>query len=131
MRRALALPFALLAALSCRGPIDLATLLDVRGDGTTGLEGTVRRGPVTPVCQVGVPCDAPFSATFDVLISQRIVASFRSDSAGHYSVRLAPGVYAISPDSAAAVWPKGQTRQATVGPMGVTQLDLEFDTGIR
>lgn len=130
MRRTLALPFALVAALSCRGP-DLATLFDVRGDGTTGLEGTVRRGPVTPVCQVGVPCDAPLESAFTVLVGQRIVAAFVSDSAGHYSLFLAPGVYAISPDTSAPVWPKGQTRQAVVGQSGMTQLDLEFDTGIR
>jgi hypothetical protein len=131
MRWMLALPFALAAALSCQGPPDLAALLNMTGDGTTGLVGMVRRGSVTPVCQVGVPCDAPFKSAFNVLVGGRIVAAFVSDSAGHYSVLLAPGVYAIGPDTSAPVWPRGQTRQATVGPSGMTQLDLEFDTGIR
>ncbi len=97
----------------------------------TGLEGTVRRGPITPVCQVGVPCDAPFSASFQVWQGSRYVSGFQSDSAGHYLVLLAPGSYTIMPDSSAPIFPRGQTRQATVGPIGLTHLDLEFDTGIR
>ncbi len=98
---------------------------------TTGLTGTVRRGPITPVCQVGVPCDAPFAAGFQVWQGSRFVAGFQSDSAGHYLVLLAPGAYTVVPDSTAPIFPKGQTRQVTVGPVGLTHLDLEFDTGIR
>ena len=97
----------------------------------TGLEGTVTRGPVTPVCRVGVPCYAPFSAAFTVSQGQLVVARFQSDSAGHYEVLLAPGTYAIVPDSGAPVFPGGQSRPATVGPAGITRLDLQFDTGIR
>ena len=97
----------------------------------TGLEGTVRRGPITPVCQVGVPCDAPFSASFVVWQGSRLVTRFQSDSSGHYLVLLAPGAYSVVPDSTAPIWPQGQTRQVTVGPAGLTHLDLEFDTGIR
>jgi hypothetical protein len=98
--------------------------------GTTGLEGTVTRGPITPVCQVGVPCDAPFSAGFQVWQSQRLVARFVSDSAGHYLVLLAPGDYEVVPDSTAPLLP-GQSRSVTVGSSGLTHLDLQFDTGIR
>ncbi len=98
---------------------------------TTGLEGTVSRGPITPVCQVGIPCDAPFSAGFEVWQGTRLVTWFQSDSAGRYLVLLAPGDYTVALDSAAPIWPKGQTRAASVGPLGLTHLDLEFDTGIR
>jgi hypothetical protein len=97
----------------------------------TGLEGTVTRGPITPVCVVGVPCDAPFFAGFEVLAQQRLVARFVSDSAGHYEVLLAPGAYAVVPDSGAPIFPQGQARQVTVGPVGMTHVDLQFDTGIR
>ncbi len=99
--------------------------------GSTGLEGVVRRGPITPVCQVNVPCDAPFSAAFLVWQGLRIAARFTSDTAGNYVVYLSPGSYTIVPDSGAPIFPKGQTRPATVGPVGITHLDLEFDTGIR
>ena len=131
MRVALVFPLALTAVLACQSATNAGTLLNVAGDGTTGLEGTVRRGPVTPVCRVGVPCDAPFAASFSVMQVQRVVARFQSDSIGRYRVLLAPGVYDIVPDSTAPVFPRGQKRVATVGPSGLTHLDLEFDTGIR
>jgi hypothetical protein len=100
----------------------------------TGLEGTVTRGPITPVCRVGVPCDAPFSATFTVFQASAelpvAVAHFQSDTAGRYEVLLVPGSYTIVPDSTAPVF-RGQSRTATVEPTGLTHLDFQFDTGIR
>ena len=98
---------------------------------TTGLKGIVTRGPVTPVCQVGVPCDAPFAAPFSVLAGQVVVARFSSDAAGFYEVLLAPGSYEVVADSTAPVWPRGQPHPVTVEPLGLTHLDLQFDTGIR
>jgi len=97
----------------------------------TGLEGTVVRGPIQPVCRVGQPCDAPFSAGFQVWQQQRHVAVFRSDSAGHYQVQLNPGAYTVVADSGAPIWPRGQSRMVTVGPTGFTHVDLTFDTGTR
>ena len=96
----------------------------------TGLEGTVTRGPITPVCLVGVPCDAPFRAAFTVQRAAVVVARFRSDSAGHYRVLLAPATYMVVPDSGAPVFPN-QALQVAVGPVGMTRADLAFDTGIR
>jgi len=99
---------------------------------TTGLTGTVRRGPVTPVCQVGVPCDAPFSASFDVLRGARRVASFRSDADGHFTVKLAAGTYTIVPAADAPLMnPSAQSKTVEVTPEGITSVDLVFDTGIR
>jgi hypothetical protein len=98
----------------------------------TTLAGTVMRGPVQPVCQVGVPCDAPFSAGFTVQQGDRVVASFRSDSQGHFEVRLAPGSYRIVPDAdAPMISPKSQAKDVVVGASGTTTVLLHFDTGIR
>lgn len=101
------------------------------GSYSTGLEGTVFRGPIQPVCQTGTSCDAPFSAGFQVLQGGRSVAQFHSDSAGHYKVPLPPGQYTVIADSGAPVFPQGQPQDATVGATGFTSLDLHFDTGIR
>ena len=123
------LPLAL--ALSCGGTGTPAAL-DTGGGDRTGLDGMVRRGPIQPVCRMGVSCDAPFSAAFEVRQTQQVVARFRSDSAGHFLVYLAPGRYTVVPDTSAhllgAIW---QTRDVTVGPNGLTHVELAFDTGIR
>jgi hypothetical protein len=100
---------------------------------TTGLTGTVTRGPVTPVCRVDVPCDAPFSATFIVQRNAREVATFRSDQMGQFTVFLDPGPYTIVPGAdAPIISPQQQTKSVTVADTGrLTTVQLSFDTGIR
>jgi hypothetical protein len=99
---------------------------------STGLTGTVVRGPIMPVCQVQVPCDAPFSADFNVQAQGRVVAAFSSDSLGHFEVHLQPGAYLIVPGPDAPIMsPSSQAKPVTVGPVGLTTVQLEFDTGIR
>ena len=98
----------------------------------TTLVGTVVRGPIQPVCQMAVPCDAPFSAGFTVQQRDRVVASFRSDSQGHFGVQLAPGMYAVIPNAdAPIISPKAQAKDVAVGASGPTTVVLHFDTGIR
>jgi len=98
----------------------------------TGLVGTVTRGPIRPVCQVDVPCDEPFSASFRVQQGSRLVASFRSDSQGHFELRLSPGMYLVVPGSdAPIISPTAQTKQVNVASNGLTTVVLQFDTGIR
>lgn len=100
---------------------------------TTGLTGLVIRGPVTPVCRVDVPCDAPFSATFSVERSGRRVTQFQSDAAGQFTVFLAPGAYTIVPAAdAPIISPTTQGKSVTVADNGMlTVVRLTFDTGIR
>jgi hypothetical protein len=100
---------------------------------TTGLTGVVMRGPVTPVCRVDVPCDAPFSATFNVERSGRRVAQFQSDAAGQFTVLLSPGAYTIVPNTdAPIISPSSQAKSVTVADNGMlTVVRLTFDTGIR
>ena len=100
---------------------------------TTGLTGTVTRGPITPVCRVDVPCDAPFSASFTVQQNGRQVAQFRSDQNGQFTVLLQPGAYSVVPGTdAPIISPERQTRSVTVADTGrLTVVQLSFDTGIR
>jgi hypothetical protein len=98
----------------------------------TGLTGVVVRGPVTPVCRIDVPCDAPFSAGFNVEQSGRVVSQFRSDGEGRFTVSLEPGAYQVVPQADAPILaPTTQRRAVEVGPNGLTSVRLEFDTGIR
>jgi hypothetical protein len=96
---------------------------------TTGLTGLVVRGPITPVCQVDVPCDAPFSAEFSVRVRDRTVGHFRSDADGRFTIYLAPGTYLIVPDPGAFFFEQSKTVE--VGDSGLTTVTLDFDTGIR
>lgn len=99
---------------------------------TTGLTGVVVRGPIAPVCQIQMPCDAPFAATFDVEQNARHIAQFRSDVDGRFTVALPRGTYRIVPGADAPVLsPTSQAKVVEVLAAGLTDVRLEFDTGIR
>ena len=99
---------------------------------TTGLRGIVLRGPITPVCRVEVPCDAPFSADFSIDRNGRVVSQFRSDQDGRFEVALEPGTYRIVPASNAPImFPASQAKTVDVLTSGFTEIRLTFDTGIR
>jgi hypothetical protein len=121
-----------LTALGCQSAATPpAVEPDGRGSIPTVLEGIAYRGPTRPVCQVDNPCNAPFSATFEVRQGERVVALFQSDSAGRFLVRLAPGTYTVVPDASAPLLARSQAHEVTVEPGGLTYVQLNFDTGIR
>jgi hypothetical protein len=99
---------------------------------TTGLTGVVVRGPIAPVCQINVACDAPFSAAFRVEQGARRIAEFTSDTDGRFTVMLRAGTYRIVPAAdAPIIQPPAQVKTVDVLAVGLTQVRLEFDTGIR
>lgn len=92
----------------------------------------VVRGPIAPVYQIDVSCDAPFSATFTVDRNGRRITTFTSDADGHFSVMLPAGIYRIVPGTdAPIISPQAQAKMVEVLRDGLTQVRLEFDTGIR
>lgn len=100
---------------------------------TTGLEGIVYRGPINPVTMEGQVNDAPFSAIFRVYnLKNKLITSFSSNAAGEFTVMLVPGNYKIIPDNSAPIMSaESQVKEITVNPIGITNMDLYFDTGIR
>lgn len=100
---------------------------------TTGLEGTVYRGPINPVALEGQVNDVPFSALFRVYtLKNKLVTSFLSNTAGEFMVMLAPGKYKVIPDKSSPIMgAESQIKEISVNPVGITSLDLYFDTGIR
>ena len=100
---------------------------------TTGLEGTVFKGPINPVEIVGQVNDAPFAAEFHVYDAKdKFVKSFLSDESGSYSVMLEPGDFKIIPDQTTPViMPEHQVKEITIDGGNVKKQDLYFDTGIR
>lgn len=121
-----------LLAIGCRSGATPGTV-EPGGEGSvsTGIEGRAYREPTRPVCQVDQPCNVPFSGGFEVWQGERVVARFQSDSAGHFLVRLAPGTYRVVPDASAPLLIRTQGQQVTVKPSGLTQVEFNFDSGIR
>jgi hypothetical protein len=97
----------------------------------SGLRGIVMRGPTTPVCRVGVPCDEPAKGLLlQFKRDGRIRARVRTSQTGWYRVRLRPGKYAVS---SPALRPgqelSPRTARAPRGRLG--RVDLYLDTGLR
>src|SRR5712691_8499281 len=69
----------------------------------SGLYGTVRKGPVMPVCQIGVPCDAAVQMKLIAFSTARSSGetmetdqeAIRTDKHGRYRIALAPGFYEV------------------------------------
>jgi hypothetical protein len=96
------------------------------------LHGVVTRGPITPVCQVGIPCSAPAVGAV-LLFSQRgqIVAHVRTRSGGRYSVRLAAGAYTVGLSPAPRIGFGLRPSLVRIRPRRNARLDFSVDTGIR
>jgi hypothetical protein len=94
------------------------------------LHGQVMRGPIAPVCRVGVPCEAPAAHTTIVFTRFGRTASTATNANGYYWIRLKAGVYAV------------KTKRQSIGrglePRTMRVLggrdrraDFHIDTGIR
>jgi hypothetical protein len=96
----------------------------------SGLYGTVRRGPITPVCRAGVPCDAPAPNITLTFSRAGRLRTTRADRQGAYRIGLPPGIYSVRTNSK----PFGRTPH----PAGVhvraghtDKIVFTIDTGIR
>jgi hypothetical protein len=94
-----------------------------------GLYGTVTRGPTSPVCRVGVPCDEPAARATFLLIRKGTTIKVHTDAAGRYRVRLAPGRYVVSKGD----WGPGGIKPSSVVVPTVrfARVNFAIDTGIR
>ena len=98
----------------------------------TGFHGVVSRGPTQPVCQAGDSCTAP--AVGAVLVfsrSGRDVARVRAGDGGRYTVRLAPGYYAVRTATTQKIGTGLRPRSVHVSQGVYGRLDFLIDTGIR
>jgi hypothetical protein len=98
---------------------------------TSGLYGIVKRGPIRPVCQVEVACDAPAVGVV-LMFSRRgtTVARVRTRAGGRYRVGLARGTYTVRTNQRPfGVVPTPS--RATVPRGRFARVDFFVDTGIR
>ena len=103
----------------------------------SGLYGTVRKGPVKPVCQQGVPCDAPaqvtlaFSKTTPAGAATGTKAVVRTDTQGRYRIALDPGYYDVRATKKVGMSRLPRPHAVHVRRGHWDRINLFFDTGIR
>jgi hypothetical protein len=95
-----------------------------------GLYGTVMRGPITPVCRVGVSCDAPAKGVILIFRGAGVLKITQTDEHGGYRIELPAGIYTMRTSSK----PFGQIprpAKVRVRPGHSDKINFTIDTGIR
>ena len=98
---------------------------------TTGVGGVLHRGPITPVCRVGAPCDAPAPGVTLVFTRAGHVFRVRTGIGGHFSIALLPGLYTVRVVPTAMIGSRLSPRSIRVPVGGWVPVRLMLDTGIR
>jgi len=99
--------------------------------GATGIEGLVTVGPTCPVERPESPCpDRPLAARITIWRGDTQVAEIRSGDDGRFLVLLRPGDYRIVGETE-GTFPRGTTVEVTVAAGRLTQVLLQYDSGIR
>ena len=88
MKRMLGLTVVATLALGCGSAVG--------GTATGGLKGRVMRGPTTPVCRVGVPCEEPARGVkLTFFRSGKILGRATTNQKGYYRIALRSGPYSV------------------------------------
>jgi len=99
------------------------------GGQSSGLDGRVLRGAISPACQGVRPCEIGAFVTLAFARHGTVVAQVRSTTTGEYRIALAPGVYSVTPARRAPLWRLlPQTVRVPVG--SYRRVDFLVDTGI-
>jgi hypothetical protein len=90
------------------------------------LWGSVTIGPLTPVCRLGTPCSGPAKhATLTFTRSGRVVST-KTDSLGHYRLRLPVGTWTVRTNVGMRLAPT-----TVVVRTGTHRANFDVDTGLR
>lgn len=98
----------------------------------SGIRGTVQLGPTCPVQTRDVPCVTPYVAVLVILdTDQREAARVSSGPDGAFQVALPPGDYTVTPTPGGDPFPTAAPQAVTVLPGAFTEIEINYDTGIR
>lgn len=103
----------------------------------SGIKGTVLLGPTcaieaSPGDNNPVPCVTPYVATLVILDNEGVkVKTVTSGSDGKFQVDLPPGDYVVTPDSGSDSYPVAQPQSVSVSAGVYTEIQVNYDTGIR
>jgi hypothetical protein len=102
------------------------------GSPGVAITGTVSAGPISPVARVGHPNTRPVpGASVEAQRGSKVVATARTDGAGHYELKLQPGTYEIRAISDGYPFARPQPKVVTVFAGQPETVDFVLDTGIR
>ena len=87
------------------------------------------RGPTTPVCMLGKPCDEPAVGAVLAFSRSGHVTRVRVGAGGRYAVRLAPGTYSVRELPAPRIGTGLRPDRVRVNR--AARVDFFIDTGIR
>lgn len=100
----------------------------------TGIRGTVILGPTCPVEEAGAsPCLTPLAAELVVRSKDGSteVARVASGADGRFELALPPGDYVIWPEPGENGFPVAQPLDVSVVAGRFTELEINYDSGIR
>jgi len=103
----------------------------------SGIRGTVLLGPTcavesSPGANDPVPCLSPYAATLVVLDNEGVkVATVTSGDDGKFQVELPPGDYVVAPEIGTDPYPIAQPQPVNVSAGIYTEIEVNYDTGIR
>ena len=102
------------------------------GDATaSGLNGRVMRGPTTPVCHIGKPCEEPARGVKLIFSrSGKVVARTTTNEKGRYRIALKSGAYSVRTNRP-AFEKVPQPSRVSVPSARFKRVDFHIDTGIR
>jgi hypothetical protein len=101
------------------------------GASASGLYGTVREGPIRPVCRANTSCDRPAAnLRLRFVRNGMTVAAVRTDDRGRYRVALHPGRYAVR-SAASGVGSIVEPSHVTVPAARYARVNFYRDTGVR
>jgi hypothetical protein len=135
-RLAVASSLAALVLASCGGPGAGPSTSTTPVPATVTVRGTVLAGPVCPVVREPPDpgcADRPVEgAVIEVSsLDGSVVARIVSDSAGHFTVELAPGKYQFTPQPVAGLVGTAAPVDVEVAPGSGVDQTFSYDTGIR
>lgn len=94
---------------------------------STDVVGVVMRGPTSPICAAGTPCESPAAGvTVKAFRAAKLVASTTTSRKGRFRFSLASGYYSFVADGRGA-----EPRTVHVTPAAPVHLSFLIDTGIR
>lgn len=107
---------------------------DVTGSALkNGFYGTLYRGPISPVCRIGQPCEAP-APNVTLIFARPGAAAIRVKTGqdGKYRVLMPAAVYSVDTDARGPTKGKAPFPARVKVRLGhVDKLDFRIDTGIR